>query len=58
VQGYQALGARQRLRGRAFTDPERALADIAVMDRILTRLRLQARSWPGGYSVRGAPVSG
>jgi hypothetical protein len=48
VQGYQALGARQRLRGRAFTDPERTLADVAVMDRMLTRLRLQARSWPGG----------
>jgi hypothetical protein len=48
VQGYQALGARQRLRGRAFTDPERTLADTAVMDRMLTRLRLRARSWPGG----------
>jgi hypothetical protein len=48
VQGYQALGARQRLRGRAFTDPERTLADVAVMDRMLTGLRLQARSWPDG----------
>lgn len=35
------------MRGRAFTDPERTLADVAVMDRMLTRLRLQARSWPG-----------
>ena len=48
MQGYQALGARQRLPGRAFTDPERTLADVAVMDRMLTRLRGQARSWPGG----------
>jgi hypothetical protein len=48
VRGYQAVGARQRLRGRAFTDPERTLADVTVMDRMLTRLRLQARSWPGG----------
>jgi len=46
VRRYQALGARQRLRGRAFTDPEHTLADIAVMDRMLTRLRLEARSWP------------
>ena len=48
MQGYQALGARQRLPGRAFTDPERTLADVAVMDRLLTRLRGQARSWSGG----------
>jgi hypothetical protein len=48
VQGYQALGARQRLPRRAFTDPERTLADVAVMDRMLTRLRGQARSWSGG----------
>jgi hypothetical protein len=48
VQGYQVLGARQRLRGRAFTDPGRTLADVAVMDRMLTRLRGQARSWTGG----------
>ena len=47
VQGYQALGARQRLRGRAFTDPEHTLTDVAVMDRMLTRLRLQARAWRG-----------
>ena len=48
MQGYQALGVRQRLRGRAFTDPERTLVDLAVMDRMLMRLRGQARSWPGG----------
>jgi hypothetical protein len=48
MQGYQALGAGQRVRGRAFTDPERTLADAAVMDQMLTRLRGQARSWPGG----------
>jgi hypothetical protein len=48
VRGYQALGARQRLRGRAFTDPERTLADVAVMDRMLTRLRGRVRSCPGG----------
>ena len=48
MQGYQALGARQRVRGRAFTDPERTLADVAIMDRMLARLRSQARSWPAG----------
>ena len=48
MQGYQALGARQRLPGRGFTDPERTLADVAVMDRMMTRLRGQARSWSGG----------
>lgn len=36
------------MRGKAFTDPERTLADVAIMDRMLARLRLQARSWPGG----------
>ena len=35
------------MRGKAFTDPERTLADVAIMDRMLARLRLQARSWPG-----------
>jgi hypothetical protein len=35
------------VRGKAFTDPERTLADVAIMDRMLARLRLQARSWPG-----------
>jgi hypothetical protein len=48
VQRYQTLGAGQRLPGRAFTDPERTLADVAVMDRMLTGLRGQARSWAGG----------
>jgi hypothetical protein len=48
VQRYQTLGAGQRLPGRAFTDPERTLADIAVMDRMLTGLWGQARSWAGG----------
>lgn len=48
MQGYQALGARQRLPGRAFTDPGRTLADVAVMDRMLTGLRGRARSWAGG----------
>jgi hypothetical protein len=48
VLGYQALGAGQRLRGRAFTDPERTLADVAVMDRLLAGLRGRARSWAGG----------
>jgi len=47
VQRYQTLGARQRLRGRAFTNPERTLDDVAVMERMLARLRLQARSWAG-----------
>ena len=36
------------MRGKAFTDPERTLADVAIMDRMLARLRSQARSWPGG----------
>jgi hypothetical protein len=47
VQRYQTLEARQRLRGRAFTDPERTLDDVAVMERMLTRLRLQAGLWAG-----------
>ena len=42
------LGSGQRLHGRAFTDPERTLADVAVMDRLVTRLRLKARSWADG----------
>ena len=41
------LGARQRVRGKAFTAPEHTLADVAIMDRMLARLRRQARSWPG-----------
>ena len=47
MQRYQRLGPRQRLRGRAFTNPERTLDDVAVMERMLARLRLQARSWAG-----------
>jgi hypothetical protein len=50
VRGYQVLRARQRLRGRAFTDPEHTLADAMVMDRMLARLRLQARSWADGLA--------
>ena len=48
MQSYQTIGAGQRLRGRAFTAPERTLADVAVLDRMLALLRLQARSWPAG----------
>jgi hypothetical protein len=59
VQGYQALGARQRLPGRAFTDPEWTQADVAVMDRMLTRLRGQARSGgPGPVEVLEYPAAG
>ena len=36
----------ERLPARPFTDPERTLADATVMDRMLRRLRRQARSWP------------
>jgi hypothetical protein len=46
VQGHQALGAQQRVRGKAFADPERTQADVAIMDRMLARLR--ARSWASG----------
>ena len=58
---YQTLGSRQRLPGRAFTDPERTLADVAVMDRMLTRLRLKARSWadePGPVELLEHPAAG
>jgi hypothetical protein len=61
VQGYQALEAGQWLRGRAFTDPERTLADVAVMDRMLAGLRGQARSWagaPGSVDVLEYPAAG
>ena len=33
---------------RPFTDPERTGADAKVMDRMLQRLRREARSWPAG----------
>jgi hypothetical protein len=46
VQGYEVLAAAERLPARPFTDPERTLADAAVMDRMLQRLRREARSWP------------
>jgi hypothetical protein len=46
VRGYELLAAHERLRARPFTDPERTLADAAVMDRMLQRLRREARSWP------------
>ena len=61
MQGYQALGAGQRLPGRAFTDPERTLADAAVMDRMLAGLRGRARSWaggPGSAEVLDYPAAG
>ena len=41
----EVLGAQQRLPARPFTDPERTLADAGVMDRMLQRLRREARSW-------------
>jgi hypothetical protein len=43
----ELLGAEERLPARPFTDPERTLADAKVMDRMLGRLRREARSWPG-----------
>lgn len=55
------MGARQRVPGRAFTDPERTLADVAVMDRMLTRLRGQTPSWasgPGSVEVLEYPAAG
>jgi hypothetical protein len=61
VQRYQALGAGQRLWGREFTDPERTLADVAVMDRMLAELRGRARSWargPGSGEVLEHPAAG
>jgi hypothetical protein len=47
VQRYELLAAQERLPARPFTDPERTLADAGVMNRMLQRLRLEARSWPG-----------
>lgn len=61
MHGYQALGARQRLRSRAFTDPGRTRADVAVLDRMLARLRGQAQSWaggPGSVEVLEHPAAG
>ena len=46
MQRYELLAAQQRLPGRPFTDPERTLADASVMERMLQRLRREARSWP------------
>jgi hypothetical protein len=43
----ELLGAQERLPARPFTDPERTLADARVMNRMLRRLRREARSWPG-----------
>jgi hypothetical protein len=43
----ELLGAEERLPARPFTDPERTLADAKVMDRMIGRLRREARSWPG-----------
>src|SRR5262249_61392745 len=50
VQGYEMLAAAERLPARPFTDPERTTADAAVMDRMLQRLRREARSWPRGQT--------
>jgi hypothetical protein len=47
VQGQELLAAEQRLPARPFTDPEHTLADAKVMNRMLRRLRVEARSWPG-----------
>jgi hypothetical protein len=46
VQGYELLAAEERLPARPFTDPERTQTDAEIMDRMLQRLRLQAKSWP------------
>ena len=43
---YEVFAAEERLPARPFTDPERTLADANVMDRMLRRLRREARSWP------------
>jgi len=40
------LAAQERLPARPCTDPEDTLADTAVMERMLQRLRREARSWP------------
>ena len=46
VEGCELLAAEERLPARPFTDPERTLVDAGVMDRMLRRLRREARSWP------------
>src|SRR5262249_5021308 len=46
MQRYALLAAPERLPARPFTDPERTRADARVMDRMLERLRREARSWP------------
>jgi hypothetical protein len=46
VRRHELLTAQERLPARPFTDPERTLADASVMDRMLRRLRREARSWP------------
>ena len=46
MRGYEVLAAAERRPARPFTDPERTAADAAVMDRMLQRLRREARSWP------------
>jgi hypothetical protein len=48
VPRYELLAAQERLPARPFTDPEHTLADAAIMDRMLQRLRRRARSWPSG----------
>ena len=48
VRGDELLTAQERLPARPFTDPERTRADARVMDRMLQRLRREARSWPSG----------
>jgi hypothetical protein len=45
VQCYELLTAQDRLPARPFTDPEHTVADAKVMDRMLRRLRREARSW-------------
>jgi len=47
VPRYELLAAQERLAARPFTDPERTLADAAVMGRMLRLVRREARSWPG-----------
>ena len=43
---YELLAGHERLPARPFTDPEHTLADAAVMNRMLERLRREARAWP------------